>query len=131
VAIKVLNEDFRRHPDSMMALQREARRAQTLAHPNIITVYDFDRDGDTVFMAMELLSGSPLDVAIRNNRERGGLPTQEALHIIKQLASGLAYAHANNIVHSDFKPSNAFLTKGGRGQGAGFRHRARHQAARW
>jgi serine/threonine protein kinase len=113
VAIKVLNEDFRRHPDSMMALQREARRAQTLAHPNIITVYDFDRDGDTVFMAMELLSGSPLDVAIRDNRERGGLPTQEALHIIKQLASGLSYAHANNIVHSDFKPGNAFLTKEG------------------
>jgi serine/threonine protein kinase len=113
VAIKVLNEDFKRHPDSMMALQREARRAQTLAHPNIITVYDFDRDGETVYMAMELLNGRPLDEVIRSNRERGGLPVKEALQIITQLASGLNYAHANNIVHSDFKPSNAFLTKDG------------------
>jgi serine/threonine protein kinase len=113
VAIKVLNEDFKRHPDSMMALQRESRRAQTLAHPNIITVYDFDRDGDTVYMAMELLNGSPLDEVIRTNRERGGLPVKDALQIIMQLGRGLSYAHANNIVHSDFKPSNAFLTKDG------------------
>lgn len=113
VAIKVLNEDFKHHPDSMIALQREARRAQTLAHPNIITVYDFDRDGDTVYMAMELLSGSPLDAVIRTNRDSGGLPVKEALQIITQLGRGLSYAHANNIVHSDFKPSNAFLTKEG------------------
>jgi serine/threonine protein kinase len=113
VALKLLNEDFKQHPDSMMALQREARRAQSLAHPNIITVYDFDRDGDTFFMAMELLNGSPLDEVIRQHRERGGLPTAEALQIIVQLGRGLSYAHANNIVHSDFKPSNAFLTKDG------------------
>jgi serine/threonine protein kinase len=113
VAIKVLNEDFKSHPDSVIALQREARRAQSLAHPNIITVYDFDRDGDLFFMAMELLNGSPLDVVIRDNRERGGLPVKEALKIIQQLGRGLGYAHANNIVHSDFKPSNAFVTKDG------------------
>jgi serine/threonine protein kinase len=113
VAIKLLNEDFKQHPDSMLALQREARRAQTLAHPNIITVYDFDRDGDVFFMAMELLQGSPLDEVIKAHRERGGLPTQEALQIIVQLARGLSYAHTNNIVHSDFKPSNAFLLKDG------------------
>jgi AraC-like DNA-binding protein len=113
VAIKVLNEDFKQHPDSMVALQREARRAQTLAHPNIITVYDFDRDGDTVYMAMELLIGSSLDEVIRTNRDRGGLPVNEALQIITQLGRGLSYAHANNIVHSDFKPSNAFMTREG------------------
>ncbi|HWW21101.1 MAG TPA: serine/threonine-protein kinase [Steroidobacteraceae bacterium] len=113
VAIKVLNEDFKQHPDSMMALQREARRAQTLAHPNIITVYDFDRDGDTVYMAMELLIGSSLDEVIRTHRDRGGLPVKDALQIITQLGRGLSYAHANNIVHSDFKPSNAFMTKDG------------------
>ncbi len=45
VAIKILNEDFKRHPRSLQALQREARKSQTLAHPNIVTVYDFDRDG--------------------------------------------------------------------------------------
>jgi non-specific serine/threonine protein kinase len=113
VAIKLLREDFRQHPDSMIALQREARRAQTLAHPNIITVYDFDRDGDTFFMAMELLQGRSLDEVIRANREGGGLPVREALGIIEQLARALAYAHAHHIVHSDFKPSNAFLTTEG------------------
>jgi serine/threonine protein kinase/outer membrane biosynthesis protein TonB len=113
VAIKLLNEDFKQHPDSMMALQREARRAQTLAHPNIITVYDFDRDGDTFFMAMELLNGSPLDKVIRENRDKGGLPVAEAMRIIVQLARGLSHAHANHIVHSDFKPGNAFLTNEG------------------
>ena len=113
VAIKLLNEDFKQHPDSMMALQREARRAQTLAHPNIITVYDFDRDGNTFFMAMELLTGSPLDKVIRENREKGGLPVAEAMKIIVQLARGLSHAHANHIVHSDFKPGNAFLTNEG------------------
>ncbi|HKE93044.1 MAG TPA: hypothetical protein VKB34_01950, partial [Povalibacter sp.] len=54
VALKVLNADFERHPQSFIALQREARKAQTLAHPNVVTVFDFDRDGETVYMTMEL-----------------------------------------------------------------------------
>src|SRR6202020_2341272 len=45
VAIKILNEEFRRHPQALQALQRESRKTQKLAHPNIVTVYDFDRDG--------------------------------------------------------------------------------------
>src|SRR5262249_20405666 len=60
-ALKVLNETFKRHPESLKALQREARKAQNLAHPNIVTVYDFDRDGANVYMVMELLEGEPLD----------------------------------------------------------------------
>src|SRR6185503_3958598 len=57
VALKVLNADFQRHPQAFMALQREARKAQSLAHPNVVTVFDFDRDGDAVYMTMELLQG--------------------------------------------------------------------------
>ena len=111
VAIKVLNEEFKRHPESVRALQRETRRAQSLQHENIIYVYDFDRDGGNVFMAMELLEGSPINEVIRGARERGGLPTREALRIIQGLGRALAHAHSRNIVHSDFKPSNAFLTR--------------------
>ncbi len=48
VAVKVLAPDFARHPVAFVALQRESRRAQSLAHPNIATVFDFDRDGDLV-----------------------------------------------------------------------------------
>jgi serine/threonine protein kinase/formylglycine-generating enzyme required for sulfatase activity len=113
VAIKVLNEDFKRHPDSMKALQRESRKAQTLSHPNIINVHDFDRDGGNVFMAMELLEGSPLNDVIRTAREKGGLPPREALRVIDSLGRALGHAHAKGIVHSDFKPSNAFLTHEG------------------
>jgi serine/threonine protein kinase len=110
VAIKVLNESFKQHPDSMKALQREARRAQTLSHPNIINVHDFDRDGGNVFLAMELLDGCALDVVIRRYRPSGGMPIAEALPIIEGLGRALAHAHGRGIVHSDFKPGNAFLT---------------------
>jgi serine/threonine protein kinase len=53
VALKVLSDEFRLDPRMVVALQREARKAQTLAHPNIATVYDFDRDDDIVYLTME------------------------------------------------------------------------------
>ncbi|MFI0415486.1 MAG: serine/threonine-protein kinase, partial [Candidatus Thiodiazotropha sp.] len=109
IAVKVLSKDFQANPDSFIALQRESKKAQQLAHPNIVTVYDFDRDGPNVFMTMELLEGEPLDQLIRRLRP-ATLPTQQALSIIEQMARALAYAHSENIVHSDFKPGNVFLT---------------------
>ncbi|NNM01494.1 MAG: serine/threonine protein kinase, partial [Gammaproteobacteria bacterium] len=112
VALKVLNEDFKKHPDSFIALQREASRQQKLAHPNIATVYDFDRTEDgTVFLTMELLEGTPLNTFIKKTaRPRGGLPFEEAFPIIQGLGNALVYAHERNIVHSDFKPGNCFVT---------------------
>ena len=71
VAVKLLNEEFRRHPESLKALQRESRKAQHLAHANVVTVYDFDRDGGNVFMVMELLEGQSLDRVIRDNEGTG------------------------------------------------------------
>ena len=65
VALKVLSDEFRRDPRMVVALQRESRKAQTLAHPNIATVYDFDRDGDIVYLTMEELDGQPLKDVIR------------------------------------------------------------------
>ncbi|MGW8370398.1 MAG: serine/threonine-protein kinase, partial [Gammaproteobacteria bacterium] len=93
--------------------QREARKAQSLAHPNVVTVFDFDRDGGTVFMTMEYLEGESLDKF--NKRHEGrGVPVPQALELIEGLSNGLAYAHQKGVVHSDFKPANAFLTKDGR-----------------
>ena len=114
VAIKVLNEEFKRHPDSIKALARETNKTRKLSHPNIVNVYDFNRDRGNVYMAMELLEGSPLNDLIRSYRDRGGMPVAEALKIIRGLASALSHAHANAIVHSDFKPGNSFLTHDGR-----------------
>ena len=66
VAIKVLREDFKKRDDAFIMLQREASRQQRLAHPNIVTVYDFDRTGDTIFISMELLEGTPLDIFLNS-----------------------------------------------------------------
>jgi serine/threonine protein kinase len=110
VAIKLLSRDMQRYRDAYVALQREARKASSLAHPNIATVFTFDVDPGSgqAFIAMELLDGMPLDALIR--AEPGGIEPERALGIIRGLAAGLAYAHTRGIVHCDFKPGNAFVT---------------------
>ena len=114
VAVKLLQGDFKEHPEAFIALQRETAKQQRLAHPNIATVYDFDRDAETgtVFMTMEAMEGLGLDDYIRSLPE-GGLSPEEAMPLIEQLSAGLDYAHANNLVHSDLKPGNCFLTNEG------------------
>ena len=112
VAVKVLNLEFRSHPQSLMALQREAKKSQSLAHPNIVRVYDFDRDGSTVYMTMEYLSGKSLAQVLRAPDFKG-MPQDQAVAILEQIADALKFAHDNGIVHADFKPANVFLTNSG------------------
>lgn len=109
LAVKVLNVQFRGNPNSLVALQREARKAQVLAHRNIITVYDFDRDGPIVYLTMEYLSGKPLSQLLRTPGYQG-MPVRAALPIVRGMCSALAYAHERGFVHCDFKPANVFLT---------------------
>ena len=109
VAIKVLSEEFKTHPEAFISLQRESRKSQRIAHPNTVKVYDFDRDGDTVFMTMEYMDGKPLDQMIRQYKATG-LPREDGWEIISGMCSALIHAHAENIVHSDFKPGNVFIT---------------------
>jgi serine/threonine protein kinase len=113
VAIKLLSPDFESHPDAFVSLQREATKSQQLAHPHIATVHDFDVDrvAGRAFMSMELLEGEPLDRYIAAAPD--GRPRAEMMPLIKGLAAGLAYAHSQDIVHSDFKPGNVFLTGDG------------------
>ncbi|UGB39159.1 protein kinase [Frateuria soli] len=112
VAVKVLNDEFRRHPDSLMALQRESRRSQQLAHDNIVRVYDFDKDGTIVFMTMEYVDGSDLKTLIRESAFRG-LPLAKARPLIEGMARALKRAHDAGVVHSDFKPGNVMVTREG------------------
>jgi len=109
VAIKVLSDEFKSHPEAFIALQRESRKTQRIAHPNIVNVHDFDRDGDTVFMTMEFLEGKPLDKLISQYKSTG-LPEEDAWHILKGISAALVHAHNEQIIHSDFKPGNIFVT---------------------
>jgi serine/threonine protein kinase len=114
VAIKLISTDFESHPEAFIALQRETRKAQALAHPNIVTVHNFDLDGSAgarAFMSMELLDGQPLDAVIRAHP--AGLARLPALPIVRGMASGLGYAHRKGLVHLDFKPGNVFVTANG------------------
>jgi serine/threonine protein kinase len=112
VAVKLLNEDFKTHPEAFISLQREARKSQTLAHPNIVQVFDFDKEGDTVFMTMELLEGDDLTQLIKLNPT--GIEQEEALSLTREMGAALGHAHDHRITHADFKPGNVFLTKEGK-----------------
>ena len=112
IALKVLNKEVSAHPDSFMALQREARRASMLAHPNVVTVYDFDRDGPRIYMTMEYLEGRGLDQFLQDQC-KDGLPLSRAWPIIHGIAMALEYGHSKRIVHSDLKPGNIFVCDDG------------------
>jgi serine/threonine protein kinase len=107
LAVKVLNNDFREHPEAFIALQREAAKSQTLSHPNIVSIFDFDKDGDLPFITMELLEGQELAQLIR--AYPNGLPEPMAWDVIRGICAGLSQAHAAGIVHADFKPGNVYV----------------------
>jgi serine/threonine protein kinase len=113
IAIKLLNEDMREFPVAAMALERECRKVRMLGHENIVRVFEFYRSGEQTFITMELLEGESLDVSIK--RFPDGIPAEDAWRIIRGCAGALAYAHRQDppFVHSDFKPSNVFVTRSG------------------
>lgn len=112
LALKTINPQFASHDQAFAALQQEAKKTQKLAHPNIVSVYDFDRDGDLPFMTMELLKGESLDKTIKQHPQ--GLPLNQAMELIKQVCQAISYAHKFGVIHADLKPANLFLDTGGR-----------------
>jgi serine/threonine protein kinase/HAMP domain-containing protein len=110
LAIKVLKREYCREPDSAKRFLREAKAAGALSHPNIVTIFDVGEIDGFPFIVMEMLDGAPLDQAIRS---RGRFEVAEVLAIGEQLASALAYAHAQGVIHRDIKPSNIMLLKDG------------------
>ncbi|MCV6621183.1 MAG: serine/threonine protein kinase [Cellvibrionaceae bacterium] len=109
VAIKVITGLLQKNSKAVIALQRETKKSQTLAHPNIITVYDFDRDDDIYYMTMESLKGQTLDDYIQSGKGEAS----EKIRFINDIANGVSYAHKRNIIHSDLKPENVFVTDEG------------------
>lgn len=107
VALKVLLAEAGR--DGLAAIEREARAASSLSHPNLVTLFEVDTDSTPPFLAMELVDGTSLaDLAAE-----GALPAGRALHVAAQVADGLAAAHESGLVHRDLKPGNVMLTRTG------------------
>ncbi len=109
VAIKFLNDEFRREPERMRRFNQEARAASALNHPNIITIYDIGEADGLQFIVSEFVDGETLGSRI----ERGPLPLKETLDIAIQIASALKASHKAGIVHRDLKPDNIMLTPEG------------------
>ncbi len=112
LAVKFPGEEFGKDPRAFFVLQQEARKLQRLSHPNIVTVYDFDRDDGVIFMTMEFLDGRPLS-RLADLEEALG-KTFDRADLILQIAEGLRYAHEEGVIHSDLKPDNIFVTQQGR-----------------
>ena len=109
IALKVLSGEYRTNPEMLNALQLAALKARGLSHPNIVRVHDFHRDGETGFLTMELIDGELLRTVL-SRLQQTKTPTGLAMRIIPGICRGLAHAHANDLVHGDFKPGNVFLT---------------------
>ena len=109
VAIKVLPSHLTATPEARARFEREARAISHLNHPNICTLHDVGREGETDYLVMELVSGGSL----RDLLTRKGLSVDRVLALGAEIADALEAAHARGIVHRDLKPSNILLTERG------------------
>jgi serine/threonine protein kinase/Tol biopolymer transport system component len=109
VAIKVLAEHLSAQAEVRARFEREAKTVSSLNHPNICTLFDIGREGETDFLVMELIEGETLAARL----QRGPLPFPEVIRIGTQVADALDRAHRAGVVHRDLKPGNIMLTKSG------------------
>jgi serine/threonine protein kinase len=112
VALKVLHPHLLTAPDFVEKFAREAQLLAQLKHPNIVEVYDANRDAATglYFIAIEFLPGTDLETLIA---QQGKLAVEVVVAVAQQVASALEYAHARNLIHRDIKPSNLMLLPDG------------------
>jgi serine/threonine protein kinase len=109
VAIKVLLTEFE-NDDMLKRFYSEARSTGRLRHSNIVTLYDLGNTEGSPYLVMEFLEGESLDKVISSLRK---LTLLEVLDIVRQVCSGLHYAHENQIIHRDVKPGNVVLLPDG------------------
>jgi serine/threonine-protein kinase len=110
VAIKILHEHYADDPEYLERFRREARAVARLSHPNIVTVIDRGDDGGRQYIVFEHVEGENLkELVLRSGR----LPVRRALELVLAVADGLAFAHAQGLVHRDVKPQNVLLSREG------------------
>jgi len=110
-AIKVLKEELR--PEALTLLREEVHKTRKLSHPNIVDVHSVNVDGQRLYVLMEYLEGKSLDVLLAEEFGRG-MSFSHAWPIIEDVGAALGNAHDHNVIHSDLKPANVFLTTSGR-----------------
>lgn len=110
VAIKVLRGDLSNDEKFVRRFQREALSASSLAHPNIVEMYDVGEDEGTYYIVMEYVEGKTLKQLLK---KRGTLTLSEAIDIMSQLTDGMAHAHDSYIIHRDLKPQNIMIRDDG------------------
>src|SRR5262245_1840527 len=107
VAIKVLAPELANDLKALARFEREAMSVARLSHPNILSIYEFGRDGRQAFVVMELIDGENL----RFRLARGPMRVQRGVGYALQIAQALAAAHARGIVHRDLKPEHVMITR--------------------
>ena len=111
VAIKILRDSLIEDTAFQARFLHEARAAANLAHPNIVTIYDFGYDNGRYFIVMEYVEGTDLkSFILRNNR----LNPEEAVDLMIQISAGVGYAHRAGLVHCDLKPQNILVGRDNR-----------------
>ena len=110
VAIKILKADLAQDEDFRRRFNAESQAVAQLSHPNIVSVYDVSRGGDTEYIVMELIDGITLKQYME---KRGQLNWRETLHFITQIMRGLSHAHSRGIIHRDIKPQNIMVLRDG------------------
>lgn len=110
VAIKVLRGDLSGDEKFVRRFQREALSASSLAHPNIVEMYDVGEDNGLYYIVMEYIEGKTLKQLLK---KRGSLTLSEAIDVMLQLTDGIAHAHDSYIIHRDLKPQNIMIKDDG------------------
>jgi serine/threonine protein kinase len=110
VALKVMRPSLAASAEFHRRFLREARLAAAIDHEHIVTVYQVGEDRGVPFLAMQLLRGQTLEQQLE--RTGGRLPLPEVLRVGREIAEGLAAAHARGLVHRDIKPANVWLEEG-------------------
>jgi len=109
VALKILPDNLLSNPEALRRFRLEARSARKLTHENIVRIHDIGEEHGRKYISMEFINGETLKNVIHSLTTP--LTMDMFLRFARQIASGMAYAHANEIVHRDLKPANIMITR--------------------